>query len=260
MPSFNSTEALQHRPRTRADPVRDPLGHDRRGGCGRGAEGGASDVVLKTNMGRIGLVVDRVLAETEREREEARRRPSARAWRSSCVRRRRWRRSASWPAASRTTSTTCSRSILGYAELLLARAGRRRPARADDVARDPQARRSGRARADPPAAGVQPPAGASSRAMLDLNDVVARLRDDARAADRRGHRARDSTLGRRARQRHAPTRARSSRCHEPRRQRARRDARRRHARRSRRANVELDEATRRAHAGHVPGRLRRARR
>ena len=33
----------------------------------------------------------------------------ASAWRSSCASRRRWRRSAAWPAASPTTSTTCSR-------------------------------------------------------------------------------------------------------------------------------------------------------
>jgi PAS domain-containing protein len=33
-------------------------------------------------------------------------RPSASGWKRSCARRRRWRRSARWPAASRTTSTT----------------------------------------------------------------------------------------------------------------------------------------------------------
>ena len=33
--------------------------------------------------------------------------PSAAAWKTTCGRRRRWKRSASWPAASPTTSTTC---------------------------------------------------------------------------------------------------------------------------------------------------------
>jgi PAS domain S-box-containing protein len=39
--------------------------------------------------------------------------PSGCGWRSSCGRRRRWRRSGSWPAGSRTTSTTCSPSSAG---------------------------------------------------------------------------------------------------------------------------------------------------
>ena len=49
--------------------------------------------------------------------------------------------------------------INGYSELLLDRPAAGRPAAASCVERDPQGRRAGR-RADPPAAGLQPQAGA----------------------------------------------------------------------------------------------------
>ena len=85
--------------------------------------------------------------------------PSASSWRSSSASRRRWRRSAGWPAAWPTTSTTCSPSSTGYGELVL-RAGSRPDDPAADAGRgDPQGRRAG-GRADPAAPGVQPQAGA----------------------------------------------------------------------------------------------------
>ena len=68
-------------------------------------------------------------------------RRSGRKPRSSCGRRRRWRRSAGWPAASRTTSTTCSTVITGYS-----RSAARIASRHDDPAAARTSRRSARRR------------------------------------------------------------------------------------------------------------------
>ena len=51
--------------------------------------------------------------------------------RGSCGWRRRWRPSVSWPVASRTTSTTCSRSSWSYAALVAAELPEGSPGRAD---------------------------------------------------------------------------------------------------------------------------------
>ena len=65
----------------------------------------------------------RALRRRATSRERKRRRGRARASsRGSCARRRRWRRSASSPAASRTTSTTSCTSVLGYLALAQERA------------------------------------------------------------------------------------------------------------------------------------------
>ncbi len=88
--------------------------------------------------------------------------PSAAAWRSSSARPRRWRRSAGSPAAWPTTSTTCSPSSSATAsscsDALDARTTR---SGGDD--RDHPGRRRARGRAHPPAARLQPQAGAASR-------------------------------------------------------------------------------------------------
>ena len=86
-------------------------------------------------------------------------------------------------------------SSLGYSELLAA--DDRTPAdpAAPTLDGDPQGRRAG-GRADPPAPGLQPQAGARSRASLDLNAVVARDGEDAAPPDRRGHRAGDRAWAR----------------------------------------------------------------
>ena len=65
--------------------------------------------------------------------------------RRSCARRSAWRRSATSPAASRTTSTTCSPRIMGYIVLASEReaaAARRQARRATSTRRSPRARQA----------------------------------------------------------------------------------------------------------------------
>ena len=69
--------------------------------------------------------------------------PSGGGSRSSCGSRRRWRRSAGWPAASRTTSTTPLTAIAGYAELALGELDAGHPAQRRRRG-DPRARPSAR--------------------------------------------------------------------------------------------------------------------
>ena len=147
--------------------------------------------------------------------------PSASSWRRSSFRRRRWKRSAGSPAASPTTSTTCSPSSRLRASSLRAdavgRPGRRRP----------RARSSARAErgdgAHAPAARVQPPAGARAEGARPERDRGGRRRSLRRALVGEDVEL-VADLDRADRTRSRPTRPARADHHEPRRERARRDA------------------------------------
>ena len=127
---------------------------------------------------------------TLRARGRGRRHGAQTRSRSSSARRRRWRRSAASPAASPTTSTTSCRVILSYSEMLAggpeAEATRCAPTWRRSGQRA-SARRSSRGSSSRSAASR-----CSSREVLDLNDVVGGMAQDAAAPPRRGRRARAS--------------------------------------------------------------------